>query len=631
MTSSFPVEPEHINLPISDDLAEVVDHNHDGPRAATADYGADLVPEKVGLLERTKDATRKAVLAGELIPVTNEGARYTAFAAANVISHGNPLVGAVVLGGSTLIVEGAGAIAASNLITRPNGVKLSKWLNRRLQNFLPEDKGFAKPTVDAGIAMTFGTPALMSVEQGRRPERTSIEARRQGLITATWLAGVFAVEGALTSMGVQSVNSIPEKISAGILITGALMTMPRWIRKIASARSAELADQHDTVSEIVQGNSIAQGQIERSLDNYEAFRNQEDEAVKIGLYGEDLEKAFKNPETILIKYKPKRKGEETYAPLLVPAKELVWYNMKLLTETYGEGVEIYYYAHPPIPSSEESQELIASAIRKKLDNGSIVFTDQYISQPDGILESITSKHPNLYLLENLGNGERHRTGEVFVAPITFNGVTEVKEGPPLREVYRQLVEDGELLIDENDGVALVDVIDGEDAEKIWKIYNNPFAKLTEGHPMYAGFTKEDLLGILADPEIAKIVNRVNGSITTLCFFVQDFSHCPWFNRQYYKDNYPEYYDTNNIVIFPGIVSDESAKGSAYSLPVIDLTTRLYSKRGTKGLITFECSETSAEYIPKLVTFAINHGSYGRIQPIDKPISVTEYKVLHLAS
>ena len=397
-----------------------------------------------------------------------------------------------------------------------------KWLNKKLQNFLPEDEGLTKPIVDAGIAMTFGTPALMTVEQSRRPERTSIEARRQGLLTATWLAGVFAVEGALTSMGVQAVNNIPEKVSAGVLITGALFTMPSWIRKITSARSIELADRYGTVSEIVQGNSITQEQIEKSLDNYEAFRNQEDEAVKIGLYGEDLEKAFKNPEVVLIEYKSRRKGGETYAPLLIPVKELEWYNTKLLTETYGEGEEVYYYAHPPIPSSEESQALIEDAIRQRLDSGSIIFTDQYISQPDGVLESIASKYPGLYLLENLGNGEKRKTGEVFVAPITFNGVTEVKEGPPLREVYRKLVEGGELSVDENDGVALIDVIEGEDADKIWEIYNNPFAKLTEGHPMYAGFTKEDLLDILADPQVAKIVNRANGSITTLCFFVQRF-------------------------------------------------------------------------------------------------------------
>jgi hypothetical protein len=540
----------------------------------------------------------------------------------------------VVLGGSTLIVEGAGAIAASSLITRPNGIKFLVWLNKRLnklQKFLPEDKSTTKPIIDTSIAMTFGTPALMTVEQNRKPERTSIEARRQGLITATWLAGVFAVEGALTSMGVQDVNNLPAKVSAGVLITGALMTIPSWVKKIASARSIELADRYGTVSEIVQGNSITQEQTKRSLDNYEAFRSQEDEAVKVGLYGEDLEKALKNPETVLVGYKPRRKGEETYAPLLVPAKELDWYNTKLLTETYGEGTEVYYYAHPPIPSAEESQALVADVIGQKLDNGSIVFTDQYISQPVDILESIASKHPDLYLLENLGNGEKRRTGEVFVAPITFNGVTEIKEGPPLGEVYRQLVEDGELSVDENNGVALIDVIEGEEAEKIWEIYNNPFAKLTEGHPMYAGFTKEDLLGILRDPQVAKIVNRANGSITTLCFFVQDFDHCPWFNRQYYKDNYPEYYDTNNVVIFPGIVSDENAKGSAYSLPVIDFATRLYAGRGTKGLITFECTETSAEYIPKLVTFAINHGNHGRIQPITEPVSVTEYKALHLAS
>ena len=80
-------------------------------------------------------------------------------------------------------------------------------------------------------------------------------------------------------------------------------------------------------------------------------------------------------------------------PLLVPAKELEWYDTRLLTETYGEGTEVYYYAHPPMPSSEESQALVADAIRQKLDNGSIVFTDQYISQPVDILESIATETP----------------------------------------------------------------------------------------------------------------------------------------------------------------------------------------------------------------------------------------------
>ena len=139
MTEDIRFDPTTNQLP---DIPVVEDQvDHDNPEASTASYGVNLVPEKIGRLEKSKDAIRKAVVAAELLPVTNEGSRYAAFAAANVITHSNPLAGAIVLGGSTLIVEGAGAIAASSLITRPNGIKFSGWLNKKLHNFLPEDGG----------------------------------------------------------------------------------------------------------------------------------------------------------------------------------------------------------------------------------------------------------------------------------------------------------------------------------------------------------------------------------------------------------------------------------------------------------------------------------------------------------
>lgn len=566
-----------------------------------------------------------AVVTAELLPITNEGSRYGAFALTEAYSN-NPILGALVLGGMTALVEGSSALAASSLVTEPTAQKLLGWLERKTSKLIPNDKELSVETT-VGISMTLGTPVLLATQQSRHPERTKEEARKQGLLNAAWMSGVFAVEGALISQGIGVASGVPEKIGAGLLTFGALSTIPFWIKKVVRGRDLENVSplkSFGKVEGVIAGGKLTSEQMTHSLALYERYRDYSDEAVKIGLYGEDLEAAYNNPNSILLKHADK-KGE-TYTPLLVPVQQLTWYNMSLLKRVYGEETDFYYYAHPPIPETEESQTIVARAIKEKLDQGAIIFTDQYTGQPDAILDIVSNE--NGYASENLGGGNQLRTGEVFVAPVNVGVETISQDVPSIYDVYRQCIEDGEIKPDPQNGVSLVQTIEDDDAERIWEIYENPFDKLTEEHPMNAGFTKTELLDILSDPNVAKIINRVEGKISTLCFFVQDFDQCSWFNKKYYKEQYPEYYNTNNILIFPGIVTDEHLQGSLFSLPIMSLVTKLFVKRGSNMLITFECTETSATYIPKIVTFAINHSQMGaRVEEIKEPISVSEYRAL----
>lgn len=382
------------------------------------------------------------------------------------------------------------------------------------------------------------------------------------------------------------------------------------------------------VSGAVPGARLTREQTERSAARYTTFRDQQDEAVKIGLYGEDLSAAYENPSSILLEYKAAREGEgSSFSPLLVPAKDLAWYNMDLLNRTYGFGKDFYYYAHPPVPDSPQSQAIIAAVLQEMMDRGAIIFTDHYISQAGGILEDIVSSIDSHYRLDNLGGGDIQRAGEVFVGSVNFEGVNAIREAPSLYEVYRECIERGEIRADPHNGVALAAIIEGEEAEEIWQIYETPFDELTKEHPMNAGFTKEQLLGLLANPAVTKIVHRVNSAITTMCLLVYDFDYCPWFNRQYYKRWYSEYYDSNNIAIFPGIVSDNKVRGKSYSLRLLSLASRLGARRGSNILITFECTETSGAYIPAVVALGINRGGWGKVESMADPISVTTYKVL----
>lgn len=576
-----------------------------------------------------KRVVQSAALTVEMLPITNEGARYGALAATEVITR-NPLIGAAVLGGTTLAIEGASALAASEFITGKTGNHVFEWLNKKVDKFIPEDAKMSR-VVESGVAMTLGTPVLMAIQQKQNPNRTNAEARKQGLLTAAWMAGVFAVEGALISKGIGD-SGVPAKIGAAAIVAGSAVALPKWVKNVLKEKKSEksILGNFGEVQEIIAGGTILPEQVDKSADLYESFRNSEDEAVKIGLYGEDLKAAYNNPKSLIVEYK-NSKNEYSHAPVLVPLEDLVWYNMDLLKKTYGHTQEFYYYAHPPIPESEESRASISKLIKDKVDEGIVIFTDEYTSKNDGILSQISEDESEKYSLENVGGGDRIRNASVYDAPVTFNGVTEIKEAASLHEAYRSLVESGEIVENTENGVSLLESVTGEDAEKIWQIYRGPFDKLTQDHPMYAGYEKDVLLEILADTEVAKMVNRIDGKITTLCFFVQDFDSCPWFNKQYYEEKYPEYYKTGNIAMFPGIVTDESAGGNGYSLPVISLAAKLFAKRGSNILVTFECTETSADYIPTIVNLAINRSGSGSVDNITDPISVMEYKALRLSA
>ncbi len=576
-----------------------------------------------------------AMVGAELSPL-NEGIRFGAFGASMLATGGDPAIGAAVLGGTTFAVEGSGAVAAAGLMDSEKGSKIIDWLNKRSQKYISSDTKLS-PIAEAGLAMTGGSAVVLAAKQVKNPSRTLKENRKHGLFTAGWMSAYFAAEGALgPEVFNRVVNSYddPEKVGPALLAFAGILAVSR------KAKERLKKEANWFMPEKVQGTvtdpNLTEEQARTSASQYDAFRNHHDESLKIGLYGEDLEKAMKDPDTTFLVCKDKgRKNEEMHLPLLVPAEKLDWYNMHLLKITYGEDTEFLYYAHPPIPEDDKSKEIVIKTIREKLDSGAIIITDNYKDQPN-ILEKLNKElgdDPNeiAYQTENLGGGELERGVEVFAGTVEFKDVSDSKTAPSVFDVYHQKIESGEFEANPQNGASLAEIIEKSDAERLWQIYKNPFDELGAEHPTLAGFSKEQFMDLMHDPEVVKIVNRVDGRISTLAMFVQDFDHCPWFNKDYYKENYPEYYDTENILIFPGIVSDENMRGHNYSMDVIKLATKMFAERGSNVLITFECTETSAQYVPKIVKTALETSGVAKVSTIDKPISMIEYTALRKAA
>lgn len=367
-------------------------------------------------------------------------------------------------------------------------------------------------------------------------------------------------------------------------------------------------------------------QIEQSADMYNYFRDQNDGPEKIGLYGEDVVNALADPETVTIKYQLDS-SRTVFMPFLVPAEKLEWYNLDLLQRIYGKGRDLRLFASPPLPQTVDSLNIVQNYIDKELENGMIIFCDEYQNQESLWTKVLDDARGEKYQIESLGGGNTQRKVDVFAAPFSITGQDSIHFAPTLYEVYKSLIEEGKLTRNPHDGVSLSEVITGSEAERLWNIYKNPFDELGHEHPTLAGFDKAGFMATLHDPAVMKIVNKVQGNVSTLCMFVQDFDHCPWFNKQYYQNHYSQYVDTDNVLMFPGIVSDESMRGNNYAFQVVDFATKLLAERGSNFLVTFECTEISTQYVPKIVESAVNSSGVASIEGLKSPISIIEYKSL----
>lgn len=391
-------------------------------------------------------------------------------------------------------------------------------------------------------------------------------------------------------------------------------------------------------SEVLVGVELSDEELERSAAFYEKFRMAHDGPVKVGLYGEDLRHAMQDPNTIVAQYRLETEVKPVSMPLLVPISDLEWYNLPYLHEQYGEDTEIYCYVHPPIPKDEASAERIMDAMRTVLDSGAVVLFDQYQGDPpfewevtnvseDGTISRVMSDDHE-YELETMSSNGRPKKADIFVCPVDVYGIETVHEAPSIHEAYKDAIARGIIEVDSQNGPSIEQAMSEQDMQKIWEIYEKPFERLSKGTPVLAGFDEESLREMLSDPDIVKVINRQEGEITTLLFFTQNFDQYPWFNKEHFQKLYPEYFNTGNILLCPGIVSDESLRGAAFSWSLVDLLARTLAHRGSNIMLSFECTEISTRYIPtKVVARGVEASGVGVVRHYEQPEVTVEYKVL----
>lgn len=341
----------------------------------------------------------------------------------------------------------------------------------------------------------------------------------------------------------------------------------------------------------------------------------------IGLTREDYERAIFDPRTKIVNLL--LNDETITCPILTPINNIPWYNADLIAESLPSNADIFYA--PPIPNINSEKELIevTTFLRDTLEDGGIVFFDSDRNNPlpriEALFNSIQKFDHNL-VIENIGGGEQERYLNQYIAKVSFERQDYPEIQMPLHEVYQKMVNEGKLPSEMSEGTSFVLHFEDNESDKIWSMYKKRFDELSKEHPVNAGFDEVEFKKILQDTEVVKVVNRVNGEVSTLCIFLTDLKQCPWLNESYFIKNYSDEIDSGNFLIFLGIVTDENMQGNSYATDVVDLLTRVSWERNASTIITFECNEISQNITPILVKSAIENSGLASVSGLEEPIS-----------
>jgi hypothetical protein len=170
-----------------------------------------------------------------------------------------------------------------------------------------------------------------------------------------------------------------------------------------------------------------------------------------------------------------------------------------------------------------------------------------------------------------------------------------------------------------------DRLSSQQAEEMWCIFDDMFNFLGgENHPISMQDSKEDFMDMLCSDRTMisatyKVGEDGTNELTCFTYLIDKIDDLYWLNQDFFKknsDNNPSYVTD---IYTPGLVSKGGDR--MYAPLAIGFFTRVADESGLSVNMTFENTNLSKRYVPRIVDHSMNreckHMTYKPSQPIDK--------------
>lgn len=487
-------------------------------------------------------------------------------------AYGDPAVVAAVVGGVSMALEGASAVATADVLASEKANNIILKINNKLDGLGVSKYLRTNLATEVGVASIGGTAAVTAVKHRQEPSRTRTQNRRYGLTAATGLSALSAAEGYLISNGIEHPN--PVTIGIGALAIGGVVAGYKWAKNKIS---------HSSASEAVVDTNKMTGDYLEYVDDWQTSPQVE------GLMPEETAAALRDPRTVTINVNPPNESPRI-VPFAVPLEYASWLNQKFLTSKGFDAATVYYAALPQAAMHTIESSSVAKSLDELRQNGA---TGLIVDYPESttIAPALSEQHQVDDLMTSAGTPAAiyHYQGLLNVHAETTESY---QIGRNVRLLSKQKI--------------------AEDFDQLWDIYESRFQDLVDDHPILGMIPKEELLEtFLADGCAVSAYYDESNAIKAVGYIVDDIKLCPWLNKEWAtaaKGEAPWVY-------FPGIAAAKDAPQLAGVAIMKQLTKETIAKYPTSPdvLLTFECTNISKQYIPKLVQLSMKSTGMARFE------------------
>ena len=142
---------------------------------------------------------------------------------------------------------------------------------------------------------------------------------------------------------------------------------------------------------------------------------------------------------------------------------------------------------------------------------------------------------------------------------------------------------------------------GEDAEELWRFYDNIFDPLNAESPCRQSLHHSEFLALLESPNFVKLVARNSENtilgLTTFAVLEDEMPLMPWINPQFFKKRWPEFW--GRIIYVPTICVPLNAQSVGTGQGIMTSILE-YMREHNIHLIGFDHSMGRIPYLPDLI-------------------------------
>lgn len=150
-------------------------------------------------------------------------------------------------------------------------------------------------------------------------------------------------------------------------------------------------------------------------------------------------------------------------------------------------------------------------------------------------------------------------------------------------------------------------------DRIWDIYERQFKDLVDDHPINGAISRDDLKKtLLNEGSDLYVYIDDDGVLQSFGYIVRDFDLCPWLNKSYFENES----EGLPVMYMPGIATAPES-GISASTKIMEALLYNNLKEFGEWIVTFECSNISAQYVPMLVERATENAGIAEFSGLNE--------------